>query len=74
MKINVKTKDSKPIIAKALPEDIRRGLLDLVARVGENVAREATGLSRGAFARALAGLSVHRGTQVMVNAALGRAS
>ncbi len=54
-----------------VPEDLRAALAALVAKVGENEARNRVGLSRSAFTRALAGLGVYPGTVAMLRAALG---
>lgn len=60
-----RTPNSKP-----LPDDLRRDLFALVAQVGESKARQIAGVSRGAFARALAGLGVYPGTVALVRIAL----
>lgn len=53
-----------------LSDDLRRALAALVAQVGEPEARRIVGLSRGAFARSLAGLGVYPGTVALVRLAL----
>ncbi|MCY1077405.1 hypothetical protein [Archangium lansingense] len=53
-----------------LSDDLRSALRAMVARLGENEARRRIGLSRGALARALAGLGVYPGSVALVRAAL----
>jgi hypothetical protein len=53
-----------------LPPELRRDLSALVGQVGESRARQIAGVSRGAFARALAGLGVYPGTVALIRIAL----
>jgi hypothetical protein len=53
-----------------VPDALRHELAALVDRFGEPAARRTVGLSRGAFARALAGLGVYPGTVALIRAAL----
>lgn len=55
-----------------LDEKTRSELLKLSRELGERQARELTGLSPEAYARALAGLNVQRGTEALVKSALER--
>jgi hypothetical protein len=55
-----------------LPDDLRAKLIFLVREVGENAARARVGLSTNTFARALAGLTVYKGTIAIVREALER--
>jgi hypothetical protein len=53
-----------------LPDELRSMLAAMVNALGENAARERTGLSRGAFSRALGGLGIYPGTVALIRAAL----
>ncbi len=53
-----------------LPLPLRRELADLIARFGENRTRRTVGVSRAAFARALAGLGIYPGTASLIRVAL----
>jgi predicted DNA-binding protein (UPF0251 family) len=56
-----------------LPKADRDQLRKLIEDIGENAAREQLGISRGAFSRCLAGLTVRPGTVALVRQGLGKA-
>jgi len=56
--------------SKPLPQELRSALAGLVAARGESEARQVVHLSRSAFARALAGLTVYPGTVALIRAGL----
>lgn len=61
---------SHPANSAPLSLELRFRLAVLVEQVGEPEARRIVGLSRGAFARSLAGLGVYPGTVALVRVAL----
>lgn len=62
---NPRVQNSQP-----LPQPLRSELADLIAHLGENRTRRIVGVSRAAFARALAGLGIYPGTASLIRVAL----